>query len=103
MKTIQPLLLAILMIATVIACNSEPAQPKPFTVGIINANPTMEVMLAGFKAGMTDLGYTEGENPALIRRFECYSYCCRTDFSPFANDINLGFFAYTESESLVSK
>lgn len=37
-------------------------QPKTYKVGVVNLSPPLEVVLEGFKEGMTELGYTEGEN-----------------------------------------
>ena len=34
----------------------------PYTVGIVNYNPSMNANIDGFKTGMTELGYIEGEN-----------------------------------------
>ncbi|MBN1138678.1 MAG: ABC transporter substrate-binding protein [Anaerolineae bacterium] len=42
------------------------AQPKTYTIGVINLAPTLEETLAGFKQGMADLGYIEGENVSYI-------------------------------------
>ena len=35
---------------------------ETYTIGVINLAPTLEDTITGFKQGMTDLGYTEGEN-----------------------------------------
>jgi putative ABC transport system substrate-binding protein len=46
------------------ACNG--AAKKTYTIGVINLAPTLEEALTGFKQGMTELGYIEGENVAYI-------------------------------------
>jgi putative ABC transport system substrate-binding protein len=38
------------------------AKPKTYTIGVINLAPTLEDTITGFKEGMTELGYIEGEN-----------------------------------------
>jgi putative ABC transport system substrate-binding protein len=38
------------------------AKPKTYTIGVINLAPTLEDTINGFKEGMTELGYIEGEN-----------------------------------------
>jgi putative ABC transport system substrate-binding protein len=48
-----------------IACGG-PAVPKAYTIGVINLAPTLEDAIAGFKQGMTELGYIEGENVTYI-------------------------------------
>jgi putative ABC transport system substrate-binding protein len=42
------------------ACGNE--THKTYTVGVINIVPDLDQAVAGFKEGMTDLGYIEGEN-----------------------------------------
>jgi putative ABC transport system substrate-binding protein len=42
------------------------AKPKTYTIGVINLAPTLEDAFTGFKQGMTDLGYIEGENVVYI-------------------------------------
>lgn len=61
-KAFQRVLLAILFtfsIYVLVACQAE---EKMTTIGIINYVPAMEPVLDGFKEGMVDLGYIEGEN-----------------------------------------
>ncbi|MGC9395559.1 MAG: ABC transporter substrate-binding protein [Anaerolineae bacterium] len=45
------------------ACDSK---PQTYTIGVINLAPTLEDTLTGFKQGMADLGYIEGENVTYI-------------------------------------
>jgi putative ABC transport system substrate-binding protein len=42
------------------------AKPKTYTIGVILYAPTLELTFTGFKQGMTDLGYIEGENVTYI-------------------------------------
>jgi putative tryptophan/tyrosine transport system substrate-binding protein len=42
------------------------AKPKIYTIGVINLAPTLEGVLTGFKQGMTELGYIEGENVTYV-------------------------------------
>jgi putative ABC transport system substrate-binding protein len=46
------------------ACGS--AKPKIYTVGVVNELPSMNPVVDGFKAGMTELGYVEGKNITYI-------------------------------------
>jgi putative ABC transport system substrate-binding protein len=41
-------------------------QSKTFTIGVINLTPSLEPVLEGFKDGMTERGYVEGENTTYI-------------------------------------
>ena len=47
------------------ACGG-PAKPETYTIGVINLAPTLEEAFTGFKQGMTELGYIEGENVTYI-------------------------------------
>jgi putative ABC transport system substrate-binding protein len=56
------LALALCVIAggPLVACG--PAKtPETFVIGVVNPTAIMEPVLEGFKAGMTELGYTEGQ------------------------------------------
>ena len=46
------------------ACGAE--QPKTFTIGVINLSAGAHSALEGFKAGMTRMGYIEGENVTYV-------------------------------------
>lgn len=42
------------------ACSK--TQPKTYTIGVVNTAPSLNTVLDGFKAGMAELGYVEGED-----------------------------------------
>ncbi len=46
-------------------CTGAP-KPKTYTIGVILYAPPLEGAFTGFKQGMTDLGYVEGENVTYI-------------------------------------
>ena len=46
------------------ACGS--SEPKVFTIGVVNLSAGAEAALDGFKGGMDDLGYVEGENATYL-------------------------------------
>jgi putative ABC transport system substrate-binding protein len=48
------------------ACGGVQTQDKTFTIGVINLASELDTTLEGFKQGMTELGYTEGENITYI-------------------------------------
>ncbi len=58
--------MVILIIASLLltACGGE--QDKTYTIGVINIVPALDNTLEGFKEGMTEFGYIEGENITYI-------------------------------------
>lgn len=52
----------LLIVAGLLLTACGPAKPKTFTIGVINSVPSLNPLVDGFKAGMADLGYVEGEN-----------------------------------------
>jgi putative ABC transport system substrate-binding protein len=48
------------------ACGGVQAQAKTYTIGVVNYHPALNPVFDGFKAGMADLGYVEGENVTYI-------------------------------------
>ncbi|CAG0935256.1 hypothetical protein TFLX_04088 [Thermoflexales bacterium] len=54
------LLLIVVTALLLSGCGS--AKPKTFTIGVINLSPSLDDTFTGFKQGMTELGYSEGEN-----------------------------------------
>jgi len=64
---ILPAIVLILLSLCLTACNlANSVQPKTFTVGVVNLTSGLESSVAGFKAGMTEFGYVEGENITYI-------------------------------------
>jgi putative ABC transport system substrate-binding protein len=51
---------AVLLVMVLAACGNE--KTKTYTVGVMNVTPTLDQSLEGFKEGMTQLGYIEGQN-----------------------------------------
>ena len=58
------LIVSILVSLMLGACGGE--KPKSYTVGVINISANLENVVDGFKEGMTELGYVEGENISYI-------------------------------------
>lgn len=54
------LVVGVLLGFTLLACNKE--ENNTYTVGVINIVPDFDQTLIGFKKGMTELGYIEGDN-----------------------------------------
>jgi len=54
------IIMSILVILVVFS--SKQSQEKMFTIGIVNLNPKLDVVIEGFMVGMTKYGYIEGEN-----------------------------------------
>jgi putative ABC transport system substrate-binding protein len=50
---------AVLLGMALAACGNK--KTKTYTVGVINVTPTLDQTLAGFKKGLTELGYGEGQ------------------------------------------
>ncbi len=42
------------------------SEPDRLHIGVVNLSPRLEPVLEGFKAGMAELGYTEGENVTFL-------------------------------------
>jgi putative ABC transport system substrate-binding protein len=57
-------LIVVLLVVTCVSCQSK--EPESFTIGIVNYVPSLAPIIDGFKAGMTELGYVEGENVTYI-------------------------------------
>ncbi|MBN1305947.1 MAG: ABC transporter substrate-binding protein [Anaerolineales bacterium] len=52
---------SILVSLLIDACGGD-VETKTYTVGVINPSPHLDQVVDGFKEGMSDLGYVEGEN-----------------------------------------
>ena len=55
---------AVLVGLILAACGT--SEPKAFTIGVVNLSAGAEAALDGFKGGMDDLGYVEGENATYL-------------------------------------
>ena len=62
-KKIIIVALAVFMLLPTAACSSE---PEMITIGVVSPADSMEAVLQGFKDGMADKGYIEGENITYI-------------------------------------
>jgi len=61
-----PILVGVVVLSLLLAACGGPAKPKTYTIGVVNLAPTLEDTITGFKQGMTELGYIEGENVTYI-------------------------------------
>lgn len=57
--------LAALIGGSLTGCGAKPT-PKTFVIGVANPSAIMEPVFEGFKAGMAELGYTEGQNVTYV-------------------------------------
>jgi putative ABC transport system substrate-binding protein len=60
------ILVGVIVFSLLLMACGGPAKPKTYTIGVINLAPTLEDAFTGFKQGMADLGYIEGENVTYI-------------------------------------
>ena len=60
------LILSLLGTAGVLLSGCGLESPESITIGVVNLTPVLDPTLAGFKAGMAELGYIEGDNVAYI-------------------------------------
>ena len=60
------ILVGVVVLSLLLAACGGPAKPKTYTIGVVNLAPTLEDTITGFKQGMTELGYIEGENVTYI-------------------------------------
>lgn len=64
MKTAPYLVLAlVLMLLSPTACAP---QPETYVIGVLSLSPAHDIIIDGFKDGMTDAGYVDGENVTYI-------------------------------------
>lgn len=62
----RAILVWLLVITTLLSACGGTAQPKTYTIGVINYVPLLDQVFEGFKARMTQLGYVEGQNVTYI-------------------------------------
>ena len=55
-------LISLTLAVTLGACGGAGDKPENVAIGVVNITPTIDAMFGGFKAGMAELGYVEGEN-----------------------------------------
>lgn len=60
------ILVGVIVFSMLLTACGGPAKPKTYTIGVINLAPFLEDAFTGFKQGMTELGYIEGENVTYI-------------------------------------
>jgi putative ABC transport system substrate-binding protein len=66
MKRNQQLLIVIFIIGLLSTTCGRATQAKTYTIGVVNFAPNLDDTVEGFKEGMTELGYIEGENITYI-------------------------------------
>jgi putative ABC transport system substrate-binding protein len=57
---------ALLILAGLLLAACQPTQPKTVTIGVVNLAPVLNPIFDGFKTGMTEMGYIEGEDVTYI-------------------------------------
>ena len=60
------MLLVLLFICVIAGCTKNELSSKTYTVGVVNPNNDHDKILQGFKKGLAELGYTEGENLTIL-------------------------------------
>lgn len=61
-KRTRQMIVTLLILAGLLLIACEPAQPKTVTIGVVNLAPVLDPIFDGFKAGMAEKGYIEGED-----------------------------------------
>jgi putative ABC transport system substrate-binding protein len=64
-RSVKIIVLVSLVVVLLSACGTgdgKTEQEKTYSVGILNISPFLDPVIDGFKDGMTELGYIEGEN-----------------------------------------
>jgi putative ABC transport system substrate-binding protein len=67
-KTWHLWLLTLLVSLGLTCCDGAQSQPETYKIGILQLVDVLADVEEGFKAGMTDLGYTEGETVTYLQR-----------------------------------
>jgi putative tryptophan/tyrosine transport system substrate-binding protein len=65
-KTSSFILLIVLLTSLMLSGCGTASQKKTYTIGVVNLSTTFNSMLDGFKTGMTEAGYVEGQNVTYI-------------------------------------
>ena len=65
-KAFHIILKIVLITATLLSACGASNQKKSFKIGVINPAPPFEPILDGFKAGMEEAGFVEGQNLTYI-------------------------------------
>src|SRR5258708_17111406 len=62
-----PLFSLLIMLLVLAACGTaQPDQPKSYKFGLLSGGTQFDNVIVGFKAGLTNLGYTEGKNISYV-------------------------------------
>lgn len=59
---VSAVLISLTLAVTLSACGGAGDKAENVTIGVVNITPTIDALFDGFKAGMAELGYVEGEN-----------------------------------------
>ncbi len=58
--------LLLMITAVSLSCTNSSRRDPAFEIGVINLSPGLEPVLTGFKEGLAELGYVEGENVTFV-------------------------------------
>ena len=67
-KTTILVFITLLVTFPLAACGGDQAQSESFKVGILQLTERLIEVENGFKAGMEEMGYTEGKNIVYVRK-----------------------------------
>lgn len=62
MKNLTLMILLLIGIFSATGCSNQDNIPEKITIGIVNLTPTVEVTIEGFKDGLNEHGYKDGQN-----------------------------------------
>jgi putative ABC transport system substrate-binding protein len=65
-QNIVKIIAALLIISAILPLTACAPQTKSYTIGVVSPAPSMEPVLQGFKEGMAEKGFIEGENVTYI-------------------------------------